>query len=200
MSPGPHFIPPTLRTLTAMSLPTRSQFVLCQALDYRRRAASTSAAEGDCEELTEIGDLCVQHAIELSGLTVKTSTLENAGLGLFTTRPRRKGDYICPYLGQIVSSANFELAPDDYSVEIDRESVLSARYSSDGFARYANDGRSKAVNNCLLLTEATFARVHAKSRFRRRERGAVCLVAKRNIEAGAELLVSYGKQYWEKRP
>ena len=182
-----------------MSLPTRSQFVLCQTLDYRRKAASTPIGEGDCEELTEIGDLCEQHAIELLGLTVMTSTLESAGLGLFTTRPRRKGDYICLYLGQLVSSADFELAPDDYSVEIDRDRVLSARYSTDGFARYANDGRSSAVNNCLLLTEATFARVHAPPGFRRMGRGAVCLVAKRRIEAGAELFVSYGGDYWKRK-
>ena len=209
MSPATHFILPTPRLLITMTLPTGSQFVLCQALDYRRRAASTSdrvassVVEEDCEELTEIGDLCHQHAIDLLGLTVKTSSLENAGLGLFTTRARRKGDYICPYLGRIVSSTDFEMAPDEYSVEIDRERVLTARYSSDGFGRYANDRRSNAVNNCLLLTEATYTRVHAPPGMRRRGRASseavICLVAKRNIEAGAELFVSYGREYWERR-
>jgi hypothetical protein len=130
-----------------MTLPTRHQFILCQVLDYRRRAASTSddstssVVEGDCEELTDIGDLCGQHAIDLLRLTVKTSGLQNAGLGLFTILSRRKGEYICPYLGRIVSSVDFEVAPDEYTVEIDTDRVLSARYSSDGFARYANDGR-----------------------------------------------------------
>ena len=160
--------------------PDKAQFVLCQALDYWRRVASTSnrlsssrtsVVEEDCDELTEIGDLCNQHAIDLLGLMVKTSILENAGLGLFTTRPRRKGDYICPYLGRIVSSTDSEMAPDEYSVEIDRERVLTARYSSDGFGRYTNDGRSNAVNNYLLLTEATYARTHAPPGMRRRGTG-----------------------------
>ena len=206
MYPTAHFILPTLRSLISMTLRTRQQFILCQALDYRRRTSLTSdrvassVVEEDCEELTEIGNLCEQHAIDLLGLTVKTSILENAGLGLFTTRPRRKGDYICPYLGRIVSSTDFEMAPDSYSVEIDRNRVLSARYSSDGFGRYTNDGRSNAVNNCLLLTEATYVRVHVRRGFQRRGRGAICLVTKRDVEAGEELLVSYGRQYWERRP
>ena len=208
--PATHFMLPTLITMT---LPTRSQFVLCQALDYWRRVASTSnrlsssrtscAVEGDCDELTEIGDLCNQHAIDLLGLRVKTSTLENAGLGLFTTRPRRKGDYICPYLGRIVSSVDYEIAPDEYSVEIGRERVLSARYSSDGFGRYANDGRSSAVNNCLLLTEATYARVHAPPGMRRRGRASseavICFGGEEEHRGGSRAVCEYGRDYWEKR-
>jgi hypothetical protein len=143
----------------------------------------------DCDEMTEIGDLCEQHAIDLLGLRAKTSSLEDAGLGLFTTKPRREGEYICTYLGRIVSSADFEIAPDEYSVEIDGERVLSARYSTDGFGRYANDGRSNAANNCLLMTEATFVREYAagsSSACSGREESTVCLVAKRGIEAEAE--------------
>ena len=53
-----------------MILPTKHHFVLCQALGYHRRAASASdgstsaVVEEDCEEMTEVGDLCEQHAIE----------------------------------------------------------------------------------------------------------------------------------------
>ena len=134
------------------------------------------------------------------GLNVKTSTLENAGLGLFTTKPRREGEYICPYLGRIVLSTDFEMAPDDYSVEIDRERVLSARFSSDGFGRFANDGRSNAANSCSLMTEATYEREYMAVSRTGREETAVCLVEQRDIQPGAELFVSYGQRaYWARK-
>ncbi len=184
-------------------LPTRQQFILCEALDHSRRAASrsrssSSIVEVDCEELTDTGDLCAQHAIDMLGLAVKPSTIEGAGLGLFTTRPRRRGEYICAYLGRIMSREDFELAPDAYSVQSYGGKMLSARYSTDGFGRYANDGRSNTVNNCVLLTEAKFVRMYGQARARTREKGAICMAARRSIPAGAELFVSYGDDYWQK--
>lgn len=184
-------------------LPTRHQFILCQALDYSRNIASTTVvnSEADCDELTDVGHLCEQHAADLLGVKVLSSGIEDAGLGLFTTRSRRRGDYICEYLGRIVSSAQFEIQPDEYSVDISGGRVLSARCSTDGFGRYANDARSSRDNNCLLMTEATYVREYANGN-RMRLRGSedrVCLVAKGDLEAGVELFVDYGREYWRRR-
>ena len=143
-----------------------------------------------------MGDLCEFHAVNLLGLVVKPSSLENAGLGLFTTRPRRCGEYICAYGGRLIASAEFERAPDMYGVQVDGGRVLSARYSTDGFARFANDARSAPGNNCQLMTEATFFREHGSAAARRARAEGVCLVAKGHIEAGSELFVSYGREYW----
>ena len=44
--------------------------------------------------------MCFQHLRKEMGLAVKTSTIPNAGLGLFTTRPFAKDSYIAPVDGQ----------------------------------------------------------------------------------------------------
>jgi hypothetical protein len=175
-------------------LPTRHQFILCQALDCSR---SVVGLDVSCEELTEVGHLCMHHAADLLGLQVVVSGIEGAGLGLFTTRPRRRGDCICGYLGEIVTSAQFESQPDEYGVDIGGGRVLSARNSTDGFARYANDARSSGETNCVLVDEAECLRKHAEGDHSEGER--VCLVAKTSIQTGSELFVSYGREYWKRR-
>jgi hypothetical protein len=176
-------------------LPTRHQFILCQALDC-------AGLQVDCEELTDVGHLCEHHAVDLLGVKVSMSGIDGAGFGLFTTQPKRRGDNICEYLGRIVTSAQFESQPDEYAVDIGRGRVLSARYSTDGFARYANDARSSRDNNCLLMTEARWVKECAVESSHPTIEGSgdrVCLVAKTDIEAGSELFVDYGREYWTRR-
>ena len=74
--------------------------------------------------------------------------------------------------------------------------MISAQYSTDGFARYANDALSKA-NNCSLVTEAEFGKSYAKPRFDSGSESRVYLMSTKEIEECDELLVCYGDSYWQ---
>jgi hypothetical protein len=180
-----------------MAAHTRVRFIQCEARghDAPRAAGLQPHAPINCEQLTELGNLCEQHAHDLLGVRVAESDIEGAGLGLFTTRARKRGEWICTYLGQVMTNAEYFSAPDWYSVQLSRGRVLSAPWSTDGFARYSNDAQSTDGNNCLLMTEAKWGREWARPRFR--GSGArVGLIAGRAIQAEEELCVSYGDEYW----
>jgi SET domain-containing protein len=64
--------------------------------------------------------------------------------------------------------------------------VIDASEYTNSLARYANDARGLKVikgldNNCTFIKQGE----------------QVFLKAMRNIQAGEELLVGYGKEYWE---
>jgi hypothetical protein len=180
-----------------MTAHTRVRFNQCEAVGHAfpHTARLHPHPLIACEHLTELGNLCEQHAHDLLGVRVAESDIEGAGLGLFTTRARKRGEWICTYLGRVLTNADYFAAPDWYSVQLSRGRVLSASWSTDGFARYANNAQSTYGNNCLLMTEAQRGREWAQPRFR----GSgvrVGLIAGRAIEAEAELCVSYGNNYW----
>jgi ribosomal protein L21E len=194
----PLFLSRSVRAqVVAHMLPTLQHYVRCQSLQVVVDAAVRQRAfvvAYDCERSTAIGNLCEQHADELLGLQVMESDIAGAGLGLFTTRDRASHEYICGYVGTVVSKAEFDSLPNSYGVEISRGRVVSAMYSTDGFGRYANDAKGRS-NNCWLLTEAKYGSQYGRPRFRG-SGGCVCIVSKQEFEAGEELLVSYGSSYW----
>jgi hypothetical protein len=178
-------------------VPTLQHQLQCQApqvvVDVAVRQRAFVVAY-DCERSTSVGNLCEQHADELLGLQVMESYIAGAGLGLFTTRSRARHEFVCAYPGTVVSRSEFDSLPNSYGVAISAGRVVSAMYSTDGFGRYANDAKGRR-NNCWLMTEAKYGSQHARPRFRG-SGSRVCVVSKREIEEGEELLVSYGSSYW----
>jgi hypothetical protein len=148
-----------------------------------------------CDDLTRWGNLCDNHASELLGVRVARSLIRDANLGLFTIWPRKRGEWICPYLGDIVTNAEYARAPNNYSVQISQGRVISALHTTDGFARFANDAKSNTRNNCLLVTEAKWGREWSQPRFKG-SGSKVGVVARCVIQAEAELYVDYGSMFW----
>jgi len=120
-------------------------------------------------------------------LYTSTSLIPGSGLGLFTTHPITKGSLIVEYKGRL-TSWNKVAAKDfnGYIFYVNRNHVIDALRTKSALARYANDakgiGRLKAVtNNAEYHTEGKRAYIKAI----------------KNIPAGAEIFVSYGKEYWD---
>ena len=121
-------------------------------------------------------------------LLVKKSRLPNAGKGLFTKTAIAKGTRIVEYKGKKRKWKDVKHLDghNGYLMYITRNAVIDALPSIDTFGRYANDARGLSKvkdlrNNCEYVSE-----------------GHRCYIeAKRSIEPGEELLVSYGKEFWQ---
>jgi SET domain-containing protein len=127
-------------------------------------------------------------AIPLKYLVVKKSTLPGAGKGLFTKKFIPKGTQIVEYKGRIGKWKNIEKNPGEnkYIFYVKRDHVIDARPFKKALARYANDARGlKKIKG--LVNNANYVEKGLK----------VFIEAKKNISAGSEILVDYGKEYWD---
>ena len=124
-------------------------------------------------------------------LVVKKSQLPKAGKGLFTINEISKGETVCEYEGERITWAEAERRNEEddqsgYVFYITKKNCIDAFAYIDTFGRYANDaaglGRVKGLRNNAV--------------YEVRE-NKVYIVATRKIKAGAEVFVSYGKQYWK---
>lgn len=140
--------------------------------------------------------MCWQHTKILSGVYVKRSTVRDAGLGLFAARRLSPG-YALPYGGKrsTVGSYNRRFPGNvtlPYAVTYGSGSyVMDACLTNDPVSRYAND----AVGGVR----------HSRLRRGRKARynaelvdggGRPELVVTRRIDAGEEIFVDYGDEYW----
>jgi SET domain-containing protein len=121
-------------------------------------------------------------------LVVKKSTIPNAGMGLFTKKFIPKGTHIVEYKGRISTwkEVKDEDGKNAYIFYVNRNHVIDGKPYKKAFARYANDARGlvkiKGVtNNCDYVTQGTTAIIESK----------------KDIPAGAEIFVDYGKDYWK---
>lgn len=122
-------------------------------------------------------------------LYVKKSTLPGAGKGLFTKLFIRKGTIITEYKGKITSweDADHDDGKNAYIYYVNKYRVIDASKNKQWLARYANDAKGlKQVKG--LLNNSTYIID---------ENEKVFIKAFKNIPAGSEILVSYGKKYWE---
>lgn len=121
-------------------------------------------------------------------LVVKRSTIPGSGKGLFTKKAIPKGTTIVEYKGKVTDweSANHDDGNNPYIFYVNRNYVIDALKRLSALARYANDGlglqRVKGIsNNSTYITSNK--RVFLKST--------------KDIPAGAEILVDYGRDYWK---
>lgn len=121
-------------------------------------------------------------------LYVKTSTIPNAGNGLFTRKAIKKGERLVEYKGVISTwkEVKDEDGKNGYIFYVNRNHVINAKPRKSALARYANDARGLVrikglLNNCEYETEGTRAYI----------------VAKRDIPANSEVFVDYGSEYWQ---
>ena len=121
-------------------------------------------------------------------LVVKRSTLKGAGKGLFTTTNIAKGKKIVEYKGKIVKWKEVDSKDglNGYIYYVNRNHVIDAFSAKEALARYANDAKGIVLtdglnNNCTYRIEGV----------------RVYIYAMKNIPAGSELFVGYGKEYWD---
>ncbi len=125
-------------------------------------------------------------------LVVRKSRIPNAGRGLFTTSPIRKGDVIIEYLGdrltwkQVLQRYKHNLDEVRYVFSITDDNCIDAKPRKEELAQYANDAngggkKGPFKNNCeySIIKKRPY------------------IVATKNIPANSELLVDYGDEYWE---
>lgn len=126
-------------------------------------------------------------SVPVKYLKVKTSTIPNAGKGLYVLADVPKGHIIIEYTGRRTTWALVEDDADNpYIYHIDDDNVIDAKKHLKSLGRYANDAagfqKIKGITNNAEYYE---------------EDKRVYIRAKKNIPAGSEVLVSYGKEYWK---
>jgi SET domain-containing protein len=121
-------------------------------------------------------------------LFVKKSNLPQAGKGLFTKIDISKNTRILEYKGKKRKWKEVKHLDgyNGYLMYITRNAVIDALHYKKTLGRYANDAKGFSRtpglrNNCDYVSE-----------------GDRCyLEAKRSIKKGEELLVGYGKEFWQ---
>jgi len=121
-------------------------------------------------------------------LYVKKSTIPNSGKGLFTKKFIPKGTRIVEYKGKISTwkDVKDEDGRNGYIFYVNRNHVINALPTKKPLARYANDARGLVrikgiTNNSDYVTDGLKAYIESK----------------KDIPAGAEIFVDYGKDYWK---
>jgi uncharacterized protein len=123
-------------------------------------------------------------------LIVKKSQLPNAGKGLYTSTPIKKGSRVIEYLGEIIDWKEYERRvekdEDGYLFFINKKVCIDAWNTPEHKARYANDaaglGKVKGLkNNCIYEVD----------------KNQCFILTTKDIAAGEEIFVSYTKEYWD---
>ena len=127
-----------------------------------------------CKRRTSRSDKCWMH-LKKEGLQIKKSNIPEAGLGLFTTIPRQKKDYLTNYKG--VKSAT--KVQGDYVFK-NGSTYIDAKYTNSCAGRFINNNRNGNNN----------------SKFSAARRYPVTISATKKIKAGDEITVPYGREYW----
>ena len=120
-------------------------------------------------------------------LFVSGSSIPSTGKGLFTSKEIEKGELIIEYTGDVTNWESVRHDPTNlYIYFVSEDHVINANDHPEAIARYANDAKG--------LTKVKG--LHNNSRFVNVE-GKIFIKATRLISAGSEILVQYGKDYWD---
>ncbi len=121
-------------------------------------------------------------------LVVRRSQIPGAGKGLYTKKFIPKGTKIVEYKGKVTSwkEADHRDGANGYIYYVKRNHVLDALPRPKALGRFANDARGlirikNLANNSEYIEEGL----------------RVFIVSKKDIPANSEILVGYGKEYWD---
>ena len=121
-------------------------------------------------------------------LVIKQSTIPGSGSGLFTKVFIPRGTRIVEYKGRISTwrDVNHKEGKNGYIYYVTRNYVIDASTYKKSLARYANDARGLhrvkgSTNNCVY-------ELH---------KGKVYIQSVKDIQPNSEILVEYGKEYWD---
>ena len=137
-----------------------------------------------------IKDYCWQHLMGNERMAVRPSHIPNAGRGLFVFKEIKPNMTLLQYTGDEITAeqlrGRYAHSDGRYVVQIDANHFIDARSTQSSVARYANTCRQQSKqegyctgNNARLAVDAS--------------RKRVALKATRNIHAGDEIFVAYGR-------
>ncbi len=106
-------------------------------------------------------------------MTVRRSS---AGLGMFATKPFKKGEFVIEYVGRVVSKEEAFTSRSKYLFEINKNKTI--------------DGKPR-VNPAGYLNHS--CRPNCETDVKK---GRILIEARRNIKAGEELTWDYGEEYY----
>jgi len=121
-------------------------------------------------------------------LYVKKSSIPGAGKGLFTKKSIPKGTRIVEYKGKRTTwkEVKDEDGKNGYIFYINRNLVINGQPNKKAVARYANDAQGLVRINGLLNNSEYV--VDGQKAY---------IEAKKDIPAGGEIFVDYGRDYWK---
>lgn len=155
-------------------------------LETRQCEAETKKGE-QCKRRTRKQlPYCYEHTRLLLHVEIRPSTIEGAGLGLFALEDFERGSKIVPYVGEIITEAEFDRRYGEhnatYALQIKKDVVIDSACSR-GIGAFINMGVTKKDNNAVFRLSGN------KKRFE------VFVHAKKKIHAGQEIFVDYGSDY-----
>lgn len=122
-------------------------------------------------------------------LVIQASQIPNAGKGLFTTENIAKGTLFIEYLGDEYTWKQCAKRAienkEGYVFYISERLCIDAFDTPQHLARYAND--AAGITRVKGLRNNTVFHIEKKKGY---------LKATRNLKAGEEIFVNYGKEYW----
>jgi SET domain-containing protein len=123
-------------------------------------------------------------------LYVKKSTIPGSGKGLFTTTPIKRGEVVIEYEGEHIPWSEClirdEKGKGGYFMYVTSKHCIDGRPTKQFISRYAND--AKGITRVEGITNNSFYEMRGLRVF---------IVARKNIPAESEILVGYGKEYWD---
>lgn len=136
-----------------------------------------------------------------NGVSIRPSLIENAGSGLFADQFFPKGSYITEYQGPILDRRQAEMRKkekkDSHIRCLDMQHSYIDGYkipeeaTGKGGASFANDASYKGS---IRRNNAIFKQIFDEKQGRSR----VFIEASRDIQAGSEIYIPYGRIYWKK--
>lgn len=153
----------------------------CQA----RTKAGTRCKMNTCRQYP----YCWIHLKSIDKLQVKNSTIRDAGKGLFYVGKKAfpKDKKITEYSARTIS-----LQPNprtDYDLKVSDGRYLDSTNPLNYVGRYINDARGTGKSTNVRFTKGT--RIYEKN-----NRFIVPIYSKKKIKPNTELLMSYGRTYW----
>ncbi|MFZ1808828.1 MAG: SET domain-containing protein [Cyclobacteriaceae bacterium] len=118
---------------------------------------------------------------------MKKSKIPSSGLGLFTTEKIMKGACIVEYKGRLEkwSEVKDQDGYNGYLLRVNTRWAINALPYKRALGRFANDAKG-IYRNDIYSNNAEFL-IEGKRCF---------IFAKREIKPNEEILVSYGREYW----
>lgn len=134
-----------------------------------------------CGKLTIFRPYCPKHRIDKLRLSIKTSTIPNAGFGVFALKQHKTNDLVCRYYSEYLSRPRYR---ERYGGSELAEYVLEFKPKE-----YVDGSIQRGVDMMINHVEKTDTRCNVEFR----EEG---IFAIKDIQPGDELLVDYGPEYW----
>ena len=121
-------------------------------------------------------------------LYIRKSGIPGAGKGLFTKKNIPKGTRIVEYKGKVCTwkSVDHNDGRNGYIYYVNRKLVIDASGYKKAFGRYANDAKGLEKIKGLGNNSAYVV-----------DQSKVYIESTKDISAGGEILVGYGKEYWD---